>query len=75
MKQDRTRLPRFVIAAIRDVEEADLTDMDDRETVLMFAAVLDHGDAAEWLSERRHLYPRALFTARAETAVPVSRAG
>ncbi len=75
MKQDNTSLPPFVIEAIQDVEEADLTDMDDRETVLMFAAVLHHFDAAVWLLERRHLYPRALFTARAETALPMSRAG
>jgi hypothetical protein len=74
MKRDDTELPQFVITAIQDVEESALTDMDDRETVLMFAAVLEHGEAAEWLSERRHLYSRALFTARAETAVPMSRA-
>lgn len=74
MNQDNTELPGFVIAAIQDVESRDLTDMDDRETVLMFAAVLDHGEAAEWLSDRRHLYRRALHEAQAEAAFPMSRA-
>lgn len=74
MQKVTTHLPAFVIRAIQDVEEAELTDMDDRETVLMFAAVLDHFDAAVWLLERRHLYRKALFTARAQTAVPMSRA-
>jgi hypothetical protein len=58
-------IPRDVVLALRDVERRRLTDMYDREMVILLADVFRHEGAAEWLTTNRHLYFDALEWARA----------
>ncbi len=61
-------VPDFVLSAIDRVSRSGWRDMYDRETVMMFAATLGHGEAAEWLVEHRHLYFIALRRVEAMAA-------
>lgn len=58
-------IPRRVLRAIERVRGTGLTDMYDRETVMMLAAVFGFEAEAEWLLEHRHLYDMALEEAGA----------
>lgn len=60
LKRQVRYVPDFVVDAITRVRRSGWRDMYDRETVMMLAATLGHGEAAEWLVERRHLYFIAL---------------
>ena len=53
-------VPPDVVRAIRAVSERRLTEMYDRETVMVIAAAVGFEDEAEWLVEHRHLYFIAL---------------
>jgi hypothetical protein len=61
-------VPERVVAAIAAVRRSGWPDMYDRETVMMLAATLGHGEAAEWLVEHRHLYFIGLRKAEASLA-------
>ena len=63
-------VPPDVVQAIRAVSERRLTEMYDRETVMMLAAAIGFEAEAEWLVEHRHLYFIALELSRAAADVP-----
>ena len=65
-------VPAEIARAIRAVSGRNLTDMYDRETVMMLAAAIGFEAEAEWLVEHRHLYFIALELARSvEDEAPV----
>jgi hypothetical protein len=53
-------VPADVVRAIGAVSARRLTDMYDRETVMMLAAAIGFEREAEWLVDHRHLYFIAL---------------
>ena len=57
---DRYEVPENVVKAVAHVRRVGIVDMYDRETVMLLAANLGHGEAMEWLVENRHLYFEAL---------------
>ena len=61
-------VPPDVVRAIRAVSERRLTEMYDRETVMVIAAAIGFEDEAEWLVEHRHLYFIALELSCVEDA-------
>lgn len=67
-RHELREIPDWVVEAIASVARSGWRDMYDRETVMMLAATLGHGDAAEWLVENRHLYFVGLRRAEAMLA-------
>jgi len=67
-------VPAEVAHAIRAVSARRLTEMYDRETVMVLAATIGFEDEAEWLVEHRHLYFIALKLSRVVETEPAARA-
>jgi hypothetical protein len=65
VNHENRQVPEFVVRAIARVRGTGWRDMYDRETVMMLAATIGQGDAADWLVEHRHLYFIALRRAKA----------
>lgn len=74
MTQPHRDVPAGVVRAIRAVDARRLTEMYDRETVMVIAATIGFEDEAEWLVEHRHLYYIALELSRVVEDEPGERA-
>jgi len=67
-------VPEDVVHAIRAVSTRGLTEMHDRETVMVLAATIGFEDEAEWLVDHRHLYFVALELSRVVESESAERA-
>ena len=56
----RADVPATVLEALRRVRDTGVTDMYQRDMVIVVARELGMGDASRWLAANRHLYFDAL---------------